>query len=189
MTAICSRSLKGRCPRRLTCRAGAVLRRAVRTPAASATLIRRRSTQLAPGIGRHASPTTPSFEAVRRGTDHAYPHGGRTMSASPPLLEVAELTKHFEMQSGWFGGPAAVACGRRSQLHNPERAHPCTRGQIRLRKIDHRQALDPPDRGDRWVCSFRRQRGLRRRRAQSSLRCADACRSFSRTPIRPSIRA
>jgi oligopeptide transport system ATP-binding protein len=25
------------------------------------------------------------------------------MSASPPLLEVAELTKHFEMKSGWFG--------------------------------------------------------------------------------------
>ena len=25
------------------------------------------------------------------------------MSASPPLLEVAGLTKHFEMKSGWFG--------------------------------------------------------------------------------------
>ena len=101
------------------------------------------------------------------------------------------LKKHFAIERGLFcalGGDGEGGRRRRASRSAPGETL-CLVGEVRLRQVDRRQAAAAADRADRRHDPARRRRTSRIWTPGEMRRIAAACRWFSRTPTRRSIRA
>ena len=157
-----------------TCRRAAPLRRAAASPPSSAAPPIRRSCSTGPATGSPAGMPTACWR--RRGMTAALPRE-RQADGGAPLLEVADLKKHFPIHNGVFSrvvGPGL--CGRRRLVsHRPRRDAGAGRRE-RLRQVDGRPHPAEAARADRRADPRSRRRHHRPRPRRRCCPTAGRCR-------------